>query len=90
MRRRKKFGGGIEVTIPDAFLAVPKKENYVIYAYIYVTNSDAGETTAKAAIKVKARPGRQGQIWPGEIGVGTGGIRASKSELDAMISEVVG
>jgi len=46
-----------DVTIPDSMLENDDTESsYYLYAFVYVTDDDSGETVYKLAMRVKARP----------------------------------
>lgn len=45
-----------QVQIPDSFLRKAAGSNYSIYAFIYLTDSESGETKYKITIPVRARP----------------------------------
>lgn len=45
-----------QVQIPDSFLRKAAGGNYSIYAFIYITDDESGETKYKITIPVRARP----------------------------------
>ena len=45
-----------QVQIPDSFLRKAAGGNYSIYAFIYLTDAESGETKYKITIPVRARP----------------------------------
>ena len=45
-----------QVQIPDSFLRKSAGGNYSIYAFIYLTDTESGETKYKITIPVRARP----------------------------------
>ena len=45
-----------QVQIPDNFLRKAAGDNYSIYAFIYLTDDESGETKYKITIPVRARP----------------------------------
>ena len=83
------------VAIPDRLLEMPGRQDYRIYAYIYLTDVDSGHTEYKICIRVRARP-KPGEARPDEdkdhpfsdivqvIG------RLGKEKLDTPVSPVEG
>lgn len=53
------------VAIPDRLLEMPGRQDYRIYAYIYLTDADSGHTEYKISIYVRARP-KPGEAHPDE------------------------
>lgn len=53
------------VAIPDRLLEMPGRQDYRIYAYIYLTDADSGHTEYKICIRVRARP-KPGEAHPDE------------------------
>ena len=53
------------VAIPDRLLEMPGRQDYRIYAYIYLTDVDSGHTEYKICIRVRARP-KPGETRPDE------------------------
>lgn len=53
------------VAIPDRLLEMPGRQDYRIYAYIYLTDVDSGHTEYKICIRVRARP-KPGEEHPDE------------------------
>ena len=49
-------GKTAQVQIPDSFLRKVAGDNYSIYAFIYLTDTESGETKYKITIPVRARP----------------------------------
>lgn len=48
--------GVTEVHIPGELLKLPKTQDYSIYAYVYVTDAESGNTEYKIRIPVRSRP----------------------------------
>nr|DAG65193.1 MAG TPA: hypothetical protein [Caudoviricetes sp.] len=83
------------VAIPDRLMEMPGRQDYRIYAYIYLTDVDSGHTEYKICIRVRARP-KPGEARPDEdkdhpfsdivqvIG------RLGKEKLDTPVSPVEG
>lgn len=54
--------GVTTVAIPDRLLEMPGRQDYRIYAYIYLTDGDSGHTEYKICIRVHARPKPEDEI----------------------------
>lgn len=52
-----KVAGGLEAPVPEEMMVHgDSKENYRIYAFIFITNGDNGQTVRRVKIPVRARP----------------------------------
>lgn len=83
------------VAIPDRLLKMPGRQDYRIYAYIYLTDVDSGHTEYKICIRVRARP-KPGEARPDEdkdhpySDIVQELNRLDKEKLDYPVSPVAG
>lgn len=71
-----------DVHIPDKLLKLNKKQDYNIYAFVYITDDESGNTECKIRIPVRSRPNPGVETGEGEKTPFADAINAVNSAAD--------